>query len=359
MTKSILIVPVLILFVIVIGCEKDPNSPVDLPVPLPSLTGIFIVNEGNFSLGNASLTYFNMDQNIIYNDVFKAANNQDLGDTANEILISDTLAFIVVSLSDKIEIINTKTFSKVNTVRFPPGSSPGHIAMAPNGDYYITALYRHLVYRMDGELHNLTDSVEVGQYPEDIIISHDEAYIANSGFGSGNTVSVVSIEDLQLLSTITVGHNPLDFVLDSDGMIHLVCTGFNNWQNPDQNIPGGIWKIDPQQHIVQDSLVMDETFYPGTVTVSGSKNGYFLYQKKVVKYSTETLDIINNSYLSFPDESDNPYYLSINDNYNHLYILDARGYVENGIFSIYSLSDNNSVFFYTGIIPGHMDFKFE
>ena len=61
--------------------------------------GIFIVNEGNFSSANASVTYYDPDNDSIINDVFYRANKVPLGDVAQHLSIYKNTAYITVNNS--------------------------------------------------------------------------------------------------------------------------------------------------------------------------------------------------------------------------------------------------------------------
>ena len=51
--------------------------------------GLFIINEGNFQYGNASLSYYNPDTKAIENEVFFRSNAMKLGDVAQSITVME------------------------------------------------------------------------------------------------------------------------------------------------------------------------------------------------------------------------------------------------------------------------------
>ncbi|MEZ4762988.1 MAG: hypothetical protein R3C26_07255 [Calditrichia bacterium] len=46
---------------LIISCERDSTSTGPDQTVLPSITGAFIINEGNFLQGNASIDFYNAD----------------------------------------------------------------------------------------------------------------------------------------------------------------------------------------------------------------------------------------------------------------------------------------------------------
>ena len=160
---------ILILISFVVSCEKDPTSCKDGIVPEPALKGAFIVNEGSFTAANASLSYFNSDSGKIFNNVFKSANGENLGSVANSILIHDTLVYIVVNNSDKIEVIGVNSFKKIVTIQLPAGSSPRHLALLNDTKGYVSNLYMNSCSIIDLAVNNGTLSpVDVPKFIEDL-----------------------------------------------------------------------------------------------------------------------------------------------------------------------------------------------
>ena len=96
------------LIVVVSSCTKEPIRPsTGDPDPPPggSTTyseGFFIVNEGNFNWGNASVTYVDISTGTAHQHIFQQANSRPLGDVAQSMKVLNNRGYIVVNNSNRI-----------------------------------------------------------------------------------------------------------------------------------------------------------------------------------------------------------------------------------------------------------------
>jgi hypothetical protein len=65
-----------------------------------------VVNEGTWGGNNASLSRVNLGTGAIVNGVFAAANGRGLGDVAQDVVVYGTKAYIAVSFSNTVEVLN-------------------------------------------------------------------------------------------------------------------------------------------------------------------------------------------------------------------------------------------------------------
>jgi hypothetical protein len=332
------------------ACEQD-KSPVQPEAVSSVVKGAFIVNEGNFTQGNASLDFYMADSGKILNNVFQSQNNAALGDVAQSMTIVDSLGFIVVNNSDKIEVIHVDNFKRFAVIHLPAGSSPRYLAGSGTTGF-ITSLFKNLVYVMDMKSFNIIDSVAVGANPEEVVVRQNKIYVANSGFGNGNTVSVISAASLNPEKTIVVGDNPQFIRVDGIGNLHVLCGGaYNDFNDPNDDTPGGIWVIDPSTDTVIDSLVLPAGTHPGDLAIGSGDTGYFINGSAIASYNTMTLELVNPTLISgfF-------YAMNINAATGELFVLDAKDFVSPGELIIFDSNGAEKGRYTTGIIPGHVTF---
>lgn len=337
----------LIAGVIIMGCEKDPSSP-DSGVEVKH-EGVFIINEGGINRNNGSISFYSPDDHQIQNEIFKRINdNEQLGDIVQSMTVIDSLGFIIINNSNKIEVINMDTWKKMKTINMPPNASPRYLVDGNNGKAYVTNLYGNSVSVIDLSNIEITASIAVGANPEEIVVSVNKAYVANSGGGNGNTISVINLQNDQVVNTIKVGDNPVFIKKDEDGILHVLCWG--SWEKGTQ---GGIYSVDPNTDNVLDSLITDG--YSSKLCIGPDDIGYFINNGNILSFSTDTYEVVNDSLIiggSF-------YGIAYEPVSDHIFTLDAKDYVQNGSLIIYDKLGNLLESYDVGVNPGSLTFIYE
>jgi hypothetical protein len=360
MIRIIFIVSVTVIFLtIVSSCEKNPAVGEENIVPRQIFDGALIVNEGVFQQGNATLSFFEHSTGMIYNNIFKQQNNEHLGDVANSIIIRDSLAYLVINNSDKIEVIRTDDFKRQLKITLPAGTSPRYIAFGDSAELLVTSLYKASVLIVDRYTGNVEGDIPVGENPEAIIRVGDKVFVANSGFGSGRTVSVITLPDKHKHPDIQVGDNPRFLRMDKSRRLHVLCSGaYNDWNDPADDTPGGIWIIDPFSETVTDSLLLPPGKHPGKFDIAGDGTGYITVNDRIWTYNTQTLAVRTQDLTG--DVPMTPYAVRFNADENLLYVLDAVDYVGSGKLFIFNPAGSLTAGpFQTGVIPSDLDFIYK
>ncbi len=113
-----------------VACEKEIEPltpPTEEIVPptdgdegddvVPSVDKIraFVVNEGQFGYGTASLTAL-FDSGKTQHDIFRKLNNRPMGDVAQSITKIDDRFYVPLNNSRKLEVFDSKTFQSIETM---------------------------------------------------------------------------------------------------------------------------------------------------------------------------------------------------------------------------------------------------
>lgn len=200
------------------ACQRE--NPVQ---PEPSIRGALVLNNGNWGSNDASVALYNPEDKTVASGQFFAANAQHLGDLGQDIIVLGNEMYISMNGSQVVFVTDLELKLK-KTIEVPFGDgkmSPRYFA-AYNGKVYVTFYEGFL-----GEITPGTYAVRttaVGSYPEGLSICGGKAYVANSGFGYDNTVSVVDLASFKEEKKFSVNYNPQYVVADKDGKTLYVCS---------------------------------------------------------------------------------------------------------------------------------------
>ncbi len=335
------------------GCAKNDPASVKEENPI-STKGVYVLNEGGFTKSNSSLSLYVPDSGKIYSDVFYAANNRSLGDVANDIALYDSKAFIVINNSHKIEIISTETHKLLGTINVP-GNSPNKIVIASASKGYITNLYKGTVTSFDPSNYAVLKSdIVVGMNPQGMAVASGKVFVCNSGYGEDSTVTVIDVAKDSVVAVIKTAKSPTDISVDSDGDIIVICNGYTDFVNSNNDTPGNITVIDAATNSVKATITLPlVTFgHPGELAVSSNGYGFTVVKNGLLKFDTKSHSIIAPSFIT-----KTAYSIAVDNISERIYLGDAKDYNSNGKIYVYeksgALKDSATV----GIVPGSIVFK--
>ena len=257
-----------------------------------SLDRLYILNEGAFGNSNASVTLFETADQSVTQNQFAAVNGRPLGDIVAHSEIIDGKLYILVSNSNKIEIVDPHTLASEGVILFEENeaASPMHFVVV-NQTMYVANLFANSITVVDLETIEVTETIEVGMSQENITYSNGHLYVVITNFGDGNTVAVVSVDSHEVVDTIEVHDNPRRILTDSEGLVWVVCTGDlgfdEDWNyDPDLETFGEIHIIDPQTNEVVE--IIETGGHPTTFLIHEAEGlGYLLNS------GIQVVDLIN------------------------------------------------------------------
>ena len=128
--------------------------------------GVFILNEGNYNSGNASLSYYNPQERSVQNGIFLRANDRKLGDTGQSITLRNGTAFIAVENSGIVWGIDAETFRVKGQLTAPETEhmiNPRYIHFLSNEKAYVTDLYSPYITIFNPSTFQYLGSISTGR----------------------------------------------------------------------------------------------------------------------------------------------------------------------------------------------------
>ena len=344
------IATLIIISLIITSCTRDTNSPESNGI---YNDGYFVTNEGNFNSGNGSISFVSND-GVVENNVFATTNSFPLGDVVQSMSIINENAFIVVNNSSKIEVASIDSMISVGTIENI--SSPRYIVKVSNTKAYISDWGSNSIHVLDLNNLEVLSTISVGNGPEKMIFSNGYVYVCNvGGWGYEKTISVIDAENDIVTNTIEVGDKPNSIVSDVNGNIWVLCGGFTeydaNW-NVISQTAGSLVKITGNS--VVSTLNFQVGNNPSDLIINNNGTSLFYsdgsWSKNVYKFNITDLELANSPLISR-----NFYGLGYNDGY--IYGTDAVDYVQNGWSYKYTESGTIVDSVQVGIIPGDYCFN--
>lgn len=314
-------------------------------------TGVYVLNSGKHSNNNSTLSFYDVNTGKVTPNYFKSKNGRQLGDTGQDMIVYGSKTYIAVYASNVIEVIDKNGVSLAsiqpkNTAGQP--QSPRYFTKA-EGSVYVT-LYDGHVAKIDTASLTITGQVTVGRNPEQIAVSNNKLFVANSGGmdypNYDKTVSVIDIPTFSVLETIEVVLNPTEITTDAQGDVYVISMGDYG------AIPNTMQRIDPVTYAVT-------TVGNATKMVAAGDKIYTYYSQydadwnqiitfQVFDAVTETMG--TNSFITDGTVVDKPYCLSVDPLTGDIYV-GTSDYRNNGDMYVFSAAGKLKNRFEVGLNP--------
>ena len=209
------------LLLTLVACEKKPNNPQISIVPIDtSAHGIFICNEGNFQWGNASLSFYNTSTSTTYEDIFKGINKRGVGDVLQSMNIVGEEAYLIVNNSQKVEVINPKTFESITTIN--GFNSPRYLIPIGLNKAYVSDLYENAIWILNLKTKKITGKISIPSWTEEMVYRNNKVYICGR---TSKYVYVVNTNSDLLMDSIDIGYGAQNMALDQTEKIWVLTVG--------------------------------------------------------------------------------------------------------------------------------------
>ncbi len=346
------IIYLLALILLSSSCVMQPDLPSNEQSDL-SGSAAYILCEGLWGMNNSRLDALEMSSGRILENFFENANNFRLGDVANDIVLMGDTAFIAVSESRIIEVINIKTGKSIGRISFGENSYPRRIFIANSQMGFVSDLYNACIRIFNPSTLAIDDSViPVGPAPEGICGWGQYLFVANSGYGDyladkpkAGTISVIDIIQMKEIAVVPAGENPVELLINDS---KLYCIYYN--------LPS---KADSLGGIVEYSLPeMKETrrlrcdAEKATLSDDGS-NIFYCWTEGVFKIDLNKSILQPELIIKNPKPAEHWHSLAISPFDGSVWIGNARNYQVKGELLIYKYKDYYSHFlkYTTGVNP--------
>jgi YVTN family beta-propeller protein len=329
-----------IIFLLLVSCEKPPAF--DPPVIPPSAQGgIFILNEGGFNNGNASLGYYSFTDKTLTDDVFYATNNRHLGDVLQSMTVYNGIAYLVVNNSKKVELMDMNSFQSAGTIN--GFTSPRYLLFVNPNKAYVSDLYDNAVAVVDMTSRSIVKKIPCPGATEQMKLLNNKVYVCNT---LQKSLYIIDPYTDQLTDSIPLSYGPNSLVLDQVNKLWVLCSG-----DKSKGYNAALYRIDPWSDSVERSFTNispDGTFGAEKLSINGTRDR--LYWLNADVQSIGITDSVMPS-QPFVHSFKNIFYgLGVDSVTGEVYVSDAIDFVQKSTIYIYSPSGGMKAVFKGGII---------
>lgn len=318
------------------SCKKDP----EISTPGALDNGCFIVNEGNYNWGNASIDFYDFESESISSDLFQKANNRPLGDVFQSMIVHNKNAYLVVNNSGKIEVCNPATMESVATINGL--NSPRHILPLSDTKFYVTDLYDKNISVVNPLNASVSKKIPLKYWTERLLMAENKVFVCAM---KTNYVFVLDPVNDVVIDSIQVGYSPSSIVKGNNGNLFVLSEGSSI--APVQN--SSLTEFHPVHHSIINQWTLSSIGARCLRANQASSELYFIFNKDVYRYTLGSAVFAIELLIS--GQTRNFYGLNIRPDNGDVYVFDAKDYVQRGALLIY---DSNGILkkeVKTGIIP--------
>lgn len=327
------------------SCKPDPVDP--LPDPEPSTGRVFILNEGNFQWGNASLDLYDPETNVLVSGIFESVNQNPLGDVLQSMSIHEGKAYLVVNNSNKIEVVDPDSLISLGTIegftspRFFLGISPNKA--------YVSDLYANEIAIVDVETQEISGQIPLPGWSEQMILLGEFAFVCNV---RRPYLYVIHTQTDAVVDSIKIGLGGNRLVRVDGGNIWVACG-----ETLQADAEGALYIINPNSRAVVDSFLFPLEQKPSELQVNAAGTHIYFLNGGVHRMAIDATALPATPII--PEDGGLFYGLGIDPAKEEVYVADAIDFVQRGAVLRYDSEGNLLHEFRAGIIPGRFYFAGE
>ncbi|GAB3987344.1 hypothetical protein GCM10028807_07200 [Spirosoma daeguense] len=248
------------------------------PEPTPYESGVIILNAGNFSQNNGTISFVPRGSQTALTDIFRTA-NPSLGASGGMQGYTEVngKGIILVDNStpsqDKVEVVEAGTFKSRFTLKTPDIENPRQVIMAgPNkayvscwdvsGDFSNGTFYKDPGYIAVVDLNQgkVTKKIPAVKGAERMVLVGTEVFVGSNAFSGNKTLLVIDANTDTEKQRIDFGVAPEPIGVDADGKLWILAGK-------------DLVQVNPADRTTAKRLTFAAT--PGNITLNADKRRFY------------------------------------------------------------------------------------
>ena len=317
---------------------------------------MYILNEGNFNFGNGEVSVYNTDTKQVTNNLFQTANSYSLGDVVQSMYVQDSLAYIVVNNSRKIEVVKLPSFQKKRTIAIP-ASSPRYFLPLNDSIALVTELYAKKIWVLNYLTGNIVTTITTQGWTENMLMINNSVYVQQKKiFGvAGSSAALLQINISNYSIQNTVSFNGRDINGIAKDKLNRIWVAVE--EDSTQNLHAGFYCLDENLAEQKSFFYSNYNHHPSRLCIDSKGEQLYFADKDVYRFSINVSTMPSSNFISAAGK--NIYSLAVHSVSDEIYFSDAIDFVQNSIIYRYDTQGTLIHSFTAGVISGNYSFVYE
>jgi len=324
------------LTIVIIGFFAFSCKNPDNPQPAASGNyqhGVWIINEGGFGFGNASIDFYHKDKDSLEKNVFENVNGHPLGDVLQSVNHWNGKYYLVVNNSNNILVVDDKTFKLVSVIS---NLVLPRFILPVIQKAYVTSNTSKEITIIDPTTYSIIGHIPFNPKPdsawaswtEQMVYYNNNIYVAAVKAGK---ILVINNQTNQIMATINLSIGVKDLVIDLDNNIWALCDG--TLATP--FIQSKLYRINPQTNTIEKEFTFPgASSGVGNLTLNATTDSIYFVNGGIYKMGIHETALPSTSLVSGKGHSF--YGLGIDPTDHSIYAGDALDFTQNGLVFQYS-----------------------
>ncbi len=327
------------------SCDRDTPNPGTggSSRTFTSGEGFFILNEGGFTAGNSSVSYYAMNgisTGSSFNNLFLLANGVPLGDVAQSMTLINGRIYAVINNSNKIVVMNPHDLKVIGTITGFAG--PRNIVQIDANTAWVTQMYTDQIAVIDLNTRTISGYLSVGVTTEAMLLTQGEVLITSQESDKLYTIDAQNPTIIDSSMVIAPGGNSM--IVDANGKVWVLAYGY--WAT---SAPGGLFRVNPLGNIVEASMPMTSFDFATHLTANATGDSLYYVNFNIYRLSINDLTLPAAPFISGTGHA--WYTIGIMGNSNNFFAGDALDYVQSGLLYRFNALGVQTDVDTVGVIP--------
>lgn len=313
--------------------------------------GLFVVCEGNYQYGSATLSFYSPSSRTVENEIFYRANGMKLGDVAQSMSMWGDRAWLVVNNSHVIFAIDPVTLRERGRITGLP--SPRYIHFLSERKAYVSQLWDPRILIVDPSTYQITGEIEVGGRSTEQMVSLGNHVYCNC-WSYQNRIIKIDADADTVVAELEVGMQPQALALDCHGKLWTLTDGGYEG-SPYGHEPPELIRIDPLTMTVERRFVFAPDVPARELRLNVAADTIYWISDDVWRMPVTASALPSDPFL--PYAGTHYYALTVSPDDGDVYVADAIDYQQPGCIYRFTSGGRLVDSFYTGVTPGAFCWK--